>query len=78
HGSAPDIAGKGVANPLGTILSAALMLRWSFGLDREAAAIEAAVEAAIRAGERTKDLGGALGTEQMGSAVVARVNGTMV
>ncbi len=61
HGSAPDIAGKDLANPLGTILSAALMLRYSFGLETEARAIEAAVDRALAEGWRTRDI--ALGTE---------------
>lgn len=56
HGSAPDIAGKGIANPIGTILSAALLLRYSLGLDEEARAVEAAVEAALQAGARTADI----------------------
>jgi 3-isopropylmalate dehydrogenase len=56
HGSAPDIAGKGVANPLGAILSAAMMLRHSFGLSREAECIEAAVVSALKEGLRTPDL----------------------
>ena len=56
HGSAPDIAGQGVANPLGAILSVALMLRHTFGLDKEAECVEAAVVAALEAGLRTRDL----------------------
>jgi 3-isopropylmalate dehydrogenase len=56
HGSAPDIAGKGIANPIGAILSAAMLLRFSLGLEDEAAAIEAAVLGAIDAGLRTADL----------------------
>ncbi|HBX69721.1 MAG TPA: 3-isopropylmalate dehydrogenase, partial [Chloroflexi bacterium] len=56
HGSAPDIAGQGVANPIGTILSAALMLRYSLGMPTEAAAIESAVDAVLSAGHRTRDL----------------------
>ncbi len=56
HGSAPDLAGKGVANPFGTILSAAMLLRHSLGLEREAKAIEAAVSAAIGRGILTQDL----------------------
>jgi 3-isopropylmalate dehydrogenase len=56
HGSAPDIAGQGIANPLGAILSAALLLRWSLGLETEARAIESAVEAALDRGLRTADL----------------------
>jgi len=58
HGSAPDIAGKGIANPLGAILSAAMMLRHSFKLEAEAACIEDAVESALSAGHRTRDLAG--------------------
>ncbi len=73
HGSAPDIAGKGVANPVGTILSAAMLLRHSLGLEPEAAAIERAVEAAIEGGARTRDLGGALSTSEMGAAIRARL-----
>jgi 3-isopropylmalate dehydrogenase len=56
HGSAPDIAGLGIANPLATILSAAMMLRLSFGLEKEAAAIETAVENTLNKGIRTKDI----------------------
>ncbi len=75
HGSAPDIAGKGICNPLGTILSAAMLLRHSLGLEAEAAQVERAVEAALASGARTKDLApGAekpLSTSAMGDAVVA-------
>jgi len=56
HGSAPDIAGQGVANPIGTVLSAALMLRYSLEMESEAAAVEAAVDAVLTAGYRTRDL----------------------
>ena len=74
HGSAPDIAGQDIANPLGTILSAAMMLRYSFGLEEEAAAIEGAVSAALDQGFRTKDIARrgerAVGTEAMGEAVI--------
>ena len=70
HGSAPDIAGKGIANTLGTIISAALMLRYSFKLEVEARALEAAVDQAISAGARTKDLGGGLYTHEMTDAVI--------
>ncbi len=56
HGSAPDIAGKGIANPCGTIASAAMMLRHSLGLEAEAAAVEAAIDAAIDSGLRTRDI----------------------
>src|ERR1700728_420527 len=77
HGSAPDIAGRGIANPCGTILSCALLLRHSLGLAREAAALEQAVEAALAAGARTVDLcpggKGALGTRAMGEAVLSRL-----
>lgn len=76
HGSAPDIAGRGIANPLGTILSAALLLRHSLDLEAEASAVETAVERTIAAGDRTIDLGGgsnSLSTEQMGRAVCGRV-----
>lgn len=69
HGSAPDIAGKDMANPLGAIGSAALMLRHSFGLEREAAAVEAAMEAVVASGLRTRDLGGEAGTTSVGEAV---------
>lgn len=74
HGSAPDIAGQGKANPLATILSAAMMLRYS--LDQAAAAdrIEAAVAAALTAGARSPDLGGSMSTRQMGDAVLAALN----
>ncbi len=65
HGSAPDIAGKGIANPVGTILSSALMLRHSFKLESEACAVEQAVEQTITEGARTADLGGKLTTRQM-------------
>ena len=71
HGSAPDIAGQGIANPLATILSAAMMLRHSLGQSDAADRIEAAVEAVLAAGLRTADLGGAVGTAAMGDAVVA-------
>jgi 3-isopropylmalate dehydrogenase len=69
HGSAPDIAGKGLANPLGTILSTAMLLRHSLRLEEEARAVEAAVEAAISSGARTADLHGKLSTREMGEAV---------
>jgi 3-isopropylmalate dehydrogenase len=71
HGSAPDIAGKGIANPLGTILSAALMLRYSLHLPDEAARVEAAVQRVLAAGHRTVDLGGKLGTSQITDLVVS-------
>lgn len=72
HGSAPDIAGQGLANPIGTILSAAMLLRHSLGLEAEAASIEKAVDATILAGARTADLGGSLSTRQMTDEIIAR------
>ncbi len=71
HGSAPDIAGQGKANPLATILSAAMMLRYSLGLGAQADRIEAAVDAALAVGHRTADLGGTTTTSAMGDAVLA-------
>ena len=71
HGSAPDIAGQGKANPLATILSSAMMLRYSLGMAAEADRIEAAVAAALAAGHRTADLGGGTSTSAMGGAVLA-------
>ncbi|MFI5358006.1 MAG: 3-isopropylmalate dehydrogenase [Opitutales bacterium] len=75
HGSAPDIAGKGIANPVGTILSAALLLRHSLGLEQEAQAVEAAVTSALEAGCHTADLGAAapLNTTRMGAAIRERL-----
>jgi 3-isopropylmalate dehydrogenase len=76
HGSAPDIAGRGIANPYATILSAALLLRYSLGLEAEARALEAAVVAALEAGVRTADLrpsGAAASTRAAGDAVLARL-----
>lgn len=70
HGSAPDIAGKGIANPLGTILSTAMMLRYSFGLQAEADRVEKAVAAVIRSGCRTADLGGKMSTDAMTDQVI--------
>jgi 3-isopropylmalate dehydrogenase len=71
HGSAPDIAGQGIANPAGMILSAAMMLRLSLGKDADAARIESAVDSVIRGGTRTKDLGGDTSTTAFGDAVLA-------
>jgi 3-isopropylmalate dehydrogenase len=79
HGSAPDIAGKDIANPLATILSAALMLRYSFGLEKEALSIEAAVNSVLDQGLRTGDIASRsanssgekiVGTKAMGEAVL--------
>lgn len=71
HGSAPDITGRGIANPLATFLSVALMLRHGFDLQDEAAAVEAAVDSALHAGLRTPDLGGTATTREMTDAVLA-------
>ncbi|MFC3214064.1 3-isopropylmalate dehydrogenase [Novosphingobium panipatense] len=73
HGSAPDIAGKGLANPMATILSAAMLLRHSFGLEEQAARIEAAVAATLADGIKGGDLGGSAGTKEIGDAVLARL-----
>jgi 3-isopropylmalate dehydrogenase len=77
HGSAPDIAGQGIANPLGAILSAAMMLRHSFQLETEAAKIEQAVERSLAAGHRTKDIARrgdvAITTVEMGDRVIAHL-----
>jgi 3-isopropylmalate dehydrogenase len=73
HGSAPDIAGRGIANPLAMFLSAAMMLRHGLGLADEAAAVESAVELALDAGLRTPDLGGAATTAQATEAVMSNL-----
>jgi len=73
HGSAPDIAGKGLANPMATILSAAMLLRHSFGLEAEAKRIEDAVAKALADGILGGDLGGSHGTTAIGDAVLARL-----
>ncbi len=74
HGSAPDIAGKGIANPLATILASAMLCRHSLGLEREAVAIEQSVRAVLAQGHRTADLvargEGSLGTEAMTDQVL--------
>jgi 3-isopropylmalate dehydrogenase len=75
HGSAPDIAGKNLANPLATILSSAMMLRYTFNLDEWAYRIEAAVKQVLSQGYRTADIHEVgtrkVGTREMGDAVVA-------
>ncbi|ERI09606.1 3-isopropylmalate dehydrogenase [Aneurinibacillus aneurinilyticus] len=75
HGSAPDIAGKGIANPTATILSAAMMLRYSFGLEKAANAIEQAVHNVLNSGVRTGDIASnkeeAVGTEEMTNKIIA-------
>lgn len=73
HGSAPDIAGKEIANPIGTILSAAMLLRYSFNLEKEAGEVERAVDDAISAGARTSDLRGSLKTSQMTDEIINRI-----
>src|SRR5580692_7350621 len=77
HGSAPDIAGKGIANPLGAILSVAMMLRYSFHLNAEADCVEAAVASVLGAGNRTRDLAKpaqlAVGTAEMGRKIVSAI-----
>ena len=77
HGSAPDIAGKGIANPLGAILSAAMLLRYSFELEAEAACVENAVSRVLASGARTADLAGkthaAISTVEMGARVIGAV-----
>ena len=73
HGSAPDIAGKGIANPIGAIASAAMLLRYALGLEKEAAAVDAAVEQTLRSGLRTADLaqgGRTVSTSEMAGAIV--------
>jgi len=82
HGSAPDVAGHNVANPLSLILSAALLLAWhgrrrqAKTFETAAAAIDAAVATAVAAGETTADVGGKLGTQAAGEAIAARIRGT--
>lgn len=74
HGSAPDIAGQGKANPLATVLSAGMMLRYSLNLPEQADRIEAAVAKALANGARSFDLGGTMSTVEMGDAVLAALN----
>ncbi|MBC7625492.1 MAG: 3-isopropylmalate dehydrogenase, partial [Aeromicrobium sp.] len=82
HGSAPDIAGKGVANPLAQILSLAMMLRYTFKLAEQASRIETAVRKALANGLRTADIAKSgervCGTKEMGDAVVAQLRHTLV
>ena len=77
HGSAPDIAGKGIANPLATILSAAMMLRYTFDLEESATRIESAVKKVLASGYRTADIYEpgmkSVGTQEMGDAVLANL-----
>ena len=77
HGSAPDIAGQSIVNPIATILSVAMMLRYSFKLEEEAKAIEDAVENVLNAGYRTKDIyngvGEVVGTKEMGDLIAKQI-----
>ena len=77
HGSAPDIAGMGIANPIATILSAAMMLKFTFDLDAEAQAIEDAVQQVLKDGYRTVDIMSEgctrVGTVEMGDLIAARI-----
>ena len=76
HGSAPDIANRSIANPIGAILTAALLLRFSFGYETEATALEGAVESALNEGFRTRDIASGksfLSTREFGDQVVERV-----
>ncbi|KAF9057940.1 3-isopropylmalate dehydrogenase [Panaeolus papilionaceus] len=83
HGSAPDIAGKGIANPIGTILSAAMLLRYSLGLEKPAKAVEDAVQKVLDnveqggLGLRTADLGGKATTKQIGDSIVQVLQETL-
>ena len=82
HGSAPDIAGQGVANPLATILSVAMMLRYTFGQAEAAGRVESGVKAVLAEGLRTADIwsegGRRVGTREMGDAVVAAITGKKI
>jgi 3-isopropylmalate dehydrogenase len=73
HGSAPTIAGQGVANPIATVASAAMLLRWSLGETEAADELDAIVDAAIEEGPRTGDLGGSAGTGDVAQFLLARI-----
>jgi isocitrate/isopropylmalate dehydrogenase len=75
HGSAPDIAGKGIANPVGAIMSGAMMLEW-LELEEAAAAVRRAVEAILSQGAGTPDLGGRLSSGQMTDMIIQRLAGS--
>ena len=82
HGSAPDIAGQGIANPIGTILSAAMLLRYSLGLEKEAKLIEEAVRKVLDTdnggfGFRSRDLGGDKGTQEIGDKIIEVLKGSL-
>lgn len=68
-GSAPDIAGKGIADPIGMFMSFGLMCRWSLGLPKAADAIDSAIKDCLESGQCTRDVGGTLSTQQAGSAL---------
>ena len=72
-GSAPDIAGRGIANPIAQILSAALMLKHSFNMDTEHDAIVHAIETCLEQGQATSDIGGTLSTSEMGDAILSNL-----
>jgi 3-isopropylmalate dehydrogenase len=73
HGSAPDIAGRDLANPVGAILSVALMLRYGLHLEEESCAVEEAVEYALTRGARTTDLGGSMGCQEMAETIADEI-----
>ena len=77
HGSAPDIAGKGIVNPIAAILSAAMLLKYSFNMEKEAQLIEDAVRNVLDSGLRTKDLGGSAGTVETGDAIAKELEKLM-
>jgi tartrate dehydrogenase/decarboxylase / D-malate dehydrogenase len=76
HGSAPDIAGEGISNPVGAIASAALMLD-HFGLHAEARRVEVAIEIATGSGVRTRDIGGASTTDEVTDAIISALSKTL-
>lgn len=78
HGSAPDIAGKGLANPMAMMLSAAMMLRYSFNLNKEAQIIEDAIKTVLKAGIMTPDLGGTAKTSDISEAIIAEIQISLV
>jgi 3-isopropylmalate dehydrogenase len=73
HGSAPDIVGKGIANPIATILSVAMMLSYSFKLEKEAKDIENAVETVLNNGFLTADIGGKLTTDEITEKILEQI-----
>ena len=77
HGSAPDIAGQNIANPIATILSVAMLLRYSLGFEQEAKAVEDAVRKVLDGGVRSRDLGGEQSTTQVGDKVIEALGGIL-